>query len=135
MPGTASQHDAEGRHLLVTLPGCARPSLDDVAAIERVVRRAAAATGAHVLQVISHHFEPHGVTALALLAESHASLHTYPEAGVVFWDCFTCGAECDPRRSVAILVEALQPQVIEEEEIARSANPTHGPTRQAMPAG
>ena len=56
------------------------------------MRRAAAATGATVLQVICQRFAPQGVTALALLAESHASLHTYPEAGLAFWDCFTCGA-------------------------------------------
>src|SRR5512141_3054641 len=120
-----SQHDPEGRHLLVTLAGCPRPLLDDAPAIERAVRRAAAATGAHVLQVISRQFEPHGVTVLALLAESHASLHTYPEAGVAFWDCFTCGAECDPQRSVPILIEALRPNAIRQEEIARSAHSQH----------
>ena len=111
--------DAHGRHLLLRLTGCSPALLDDEAALEALVRRAAAATGATVLQVICQHFEPHGVTALALLAESHASLHTYPEAGLAFWDCFTCGAACDPARSAPVLIDALQPAAVARQQIAR----------------
>jgi S-adenosylmethionine decarboxylase proenzyme len=115
----ASAYAPHGRHLLLTLAGCPAALLDDQPALEALVRRAAMATGATVLQVISRRFAPQGVTALALLAESHASLHTYPEAGVAFWDCFTCGAACDPARSVAVLVAALRPATLTRQEIAR----------------
>ncbi|NTV65349.1 MAG: adenosylmethionine decarboxylase, partial [Oscillochloris sp.] len=108
-----------GRHLLLTLTGCPSQALDDLAGLENLVRRAAAATGASVLQVVCHHFTPQGVTALALLAESHASLHTYPERGLAFWDCFTCGAACDPTRSIAVLTEALKPEHVQQQEIQR----------------
>ena len=95
------------------------PLLDDRPCLESLVRRAAEATGATVLSLQAHHFEPHGVTVLALLAESHMSLHSYPETGVVFVDCFTCGA-CDPRRSVPILTAALRPAEVREELIDRA---------------
>ena len=95
--------------------------LDDLPALVELVRRAATATGATVLEVVSHRFAPQGVTVLALLAESHASLHTYPERGGAFWDCFTCGPTCDPSRSVTLLAEALRPASLTREEIGRSA--------------
>jgi S-adenosylmethionine/arginine decarboxylase-like enzyme len=55
-----------------------------------------------------------------LLAESHASLHTYPEAGMVFWDCFTCGDSCDPLLSVEVFKNALQPKDVHVQVILRS---------------
>jgi S-adenosylmethionine decarboxylase len=113
-----SHHAARGRHLLLTLSGCPPARLDNHAALEALVRAAAEATGATVLQVASHHFEPYGVTALALLAESHASLHTYPEQGVAFWDCFTCGT-CDPANSAAVLIEALSPSRVTQQLLTR----------------
>lgn len=109
---------ARGRHLLATLNGCPADLLDDPAVLEVLARRAAEATGATVLGVQAHHFDPHGVTVLALLAESHLSLHSYPERGVLFVDCFTCGA-CDPQRALPILCSALRPTSISEQVIAR----------------
>jgi S-adenosylmethionine decarboxylase proenzyme len=50
---------------------------------------------------------PHGVTVVAMLAESHASVHTYPELGASFVDVFTCGESADPERAVRLLAEAL----------------------------
>jgi S-adenosylmethionine decarboxylase proenzyme len=108
-----------GQHLILTLSGCTAPILDDQPCLEALVRRAAEATGATVLSIQAHRFEPHGVTVLALLAESHMSLHSYPEAGLVFVDCFTCGA-CDPRRSVPVLTAALRPAAVREELIERA---------------
>ncbi len=108
-----------GQHLLLTLSGCTAPILDDQSRLEALVRRAAEATGATVLGIQAHHFEPHGVTVLALLAESHMSLHSYPETGAVFVDCFTCGA-CDPRQSVPILTAALRPAEVREALIDRA---------------
>lgn len=113
-------HEPAGRHLLVTLSGCPPAILDDEQSLRAVVEQAATATGATVLQVSAHHFAPQGVTALALLAESHASLHTYPEAGLAFWDCFTCGSACDPERSLEVLARLLQPAAITKQTVSRS---------------
>jgi S-adenosylmethionine decarboxylase len=116
----APEHLPSGRHLLLTLSGCPPALLDDRTALEQLVRRAAEAAGATVLQVLAHRFAPQGVTALALLAESHASLHTYPEHGAAFWDCFTCGPACDPERSAAVLIDALRPAGVERRLVERA---------------
>ncbi|HEY1016366.1 MAG TPA: adenosylmethionine decarboxylase [Herpetosiphonaceae bacterium] len=115
-----SAHEPAGRHLLVTLSGCPPALLDDEQSLRAVVAQAAAATGATVLQIIAHRFSPQGVTALALLAESHASLHTYPEAGLAFWDCFTCGSDCDPERSLEVLERSLRPATIAHQTVPRA---------------
>jgi S-adenosylmethionine decarboxylase len=114
-----SAFPARGKHLLVTLSGCSFDLLNNQEEMVALTRLAATSTGATVLDVIAHSFAPQGVTALALLAESHASLHTYPEAGVVFWDCFTCGDTCDPLRSIDELKYALNPSQLQTELILR----------------
>jgi S-adenosylmethionine decarboxylase len=74
------------KHKILTYIGCEQCecSRED---FERAVR----ATGAKVLRTISHRFQPQGLSILTLLAESHASLHTYPEYGFCYLDVFTCG--------------------------------------------
>lgn len=113
------QYEAVGTHLLLTLRGCAISVLNDEVQLRELAKQAAESTGATVRQVLSHRFSPHGITVLIVLAESHASLHTYPESGVVFWDCFTCGSVCKPNLSVPVLVEALQPVTFTEELVSR----------------
>jgi S-adenosylmethionine decarboxylase len=105
----APEYVSQGRHLMLTMSGCPSELLDNEEFLKRMAFRAVAATGATVLQVTSHHFDPQGVTILVLLSESHASIHTYPESGVIFWDCFTCGWTCQPERSIDVLVDALKP--------------------------
>lgn len=102
-------HIAQGRHLLATFAGCSEAILNDERMLRQLVQQAATDTGAAVLDVMSYQFAPQGVTVLAMLAESHASLHTYPEQGVAFWDCFTCGWSSDPHLSIDSLQAALQP--------------------------
>ncbi len=111
--------EARGTHLLLTLKDCA-VDLNDEALLRDVVDRAAKATGATVLQLTSHRFHPQGITVLAVLAESHASLHTYPESSTVFWDCFTCGDTCVPEKSIDVLTEGLKPHTINKQIVSRS---------------
>ncbi|MBX9722910.1 MAG: adenosylmethionine decarboxylase [Candidatus Obscuribacterales bacterium] len=115
-----SVYEAKGRHLLLTLEGCDLEFLSDEQFIRDLTFEAATASGATVLHVSSHKFEPHGVTAVAVLAESHASIHTYPESGVVFWDCFTCGDICKPELSIDPLVCKLSPSEVRHQIIERS---------------
>ena len=112
-------YEACGTHLMLTLKNCSPEMLNDRYALGQLVREAATATGATVLETHSYQFAPQGVTALAVLAESHASMHTYPEVGTVFWDCFTCGTTCSPELSVQVLVDALKPEAINKQVIAR----------------
>jgi S-adenosylmethionine decarboxylase len=112
-------YEARGRHLLLTLFGCSGQNLNDEAFLRELTMRAATASGATVLQLASHKFQPQGITAVAVLAESHASLHTYPESSVVFWDCFTCGDSCDPMQTVQVLVDALEPSKTDAQIVER----------------
>jgi len=116
---TAIEYEANGSHLLLTLSGCSGELLNDEEKLRELAHKAATATGATVLQLASHRFDPQGVTVLVLLAESHASLHSYPESGVLFWDCFTCGQECRPELSTPVLVAALEPSKISEQIVER----------------
>ena len=99
----ASQHRCAGRHLLVECFGAlaAKSAVD----LEALLRRAAAAGGARVLSCHMHGFGDAGVTGVALLAESHITVHTWPERGYAAFDLFLCGG-CDADRAAAVIVGA-----------------------------
>ena len=112
-------HEAVGQHLLVTFKNCAADVLNDIDSLRDLTMRAAVATGATVLNICAQKFEPQGVTVVAVLAESHASLHTYPEVQKVFWDCFTCGSACDPAKSIDVLSAGLKTKDIAAQIVER----------------
>jgi S-adenosylmethionine decarboxylase len=99
-------YEAAGRH--VTVDGrCADPALlNDASALLGVMTDAVTAAGATVLGELAHAFSPQGVTALLLLSESHASIHTYPEIGAYMADIFTCG-DVDPVPAARAIAAAL----------------------------
>ncbi len=87
---------AYGRHVLVDICDAAADMLNDVERLEHSLVSAAVAEGVTVLGTLKKAFEPAGVTILLLLAESHVSLHTYPDQGKAFFDAFTCGTNYEP---------------------------------------
>ena len=108
-----------GQHVLAELEGVDPGLLDDEQFLRDTLHSALVRSDATVCQVIAKHFEPQGVTVLALLSESHASLHTYPENGSIFVDVFTCGHRAQPERAVRLLAEALQPDSVQTQTIRR----------------
>lgn len=109
----------DGRHLLADLHGCRAP-LDDAALLERALRDAAAAASATVLDVRLHHFgEGQGVTGVALLAESHISIHSWPEHGYAALDFFLCGRRHDLDAALAAIVAALDPAEVRTQSVRR----------------
>lgn len=82
---------AGGRHLLVEFRGCDPTQLDDCTLTEQVLVAACKHAGCHVLHFHFHKFQPQGVTGIVVLAESHASVHTFPEEQYAALDMFTCG--------------------------------------------
>jgi S-adenosylmethionine decarboxylase len=96
-----------GHHVLAEFEGVDPGPLDDVDFLLATLQSALRAAGATVCDVVSKQFVPQGVTVIALLSESHASLHTYPELGSVFLDVFTCGERADPELAMKLLAEAL----------------------------
>src|SRR6476469_3385935 len=112
----ASSYD--GRHLIAELHGCA--GLDDAGLIERALRDAAEAAGATLLEVRLHSFGPgQGVTGVALLAESHISIHTWPERDYAAVDIFMCGRRNDVDAALGVIAAALGAARIETHDIAR----------------
>lgn len=96
-----------GQHVFAEFEGIDPALLDDVAFLRVTLERSLDQAGATVCDVVSKRFVPQGVTVLALLSESHASMHTYPEVGSVFLDVFTCGNRADPELAMRLLAEAL----------------------------
>jgi S-adenosylmethionine decarboxylase len=80
---------SKGRHLILDLYDCDPGILDDYDELTRLLEVALKMAGATILRVIGEKFEPQGVTILALLAESHASIHTWPELGYCAIDLYT----------------------------------------------
>ncbi len=106
-----------GTHLLIDLSGA--ENLDDLPAIETALKEAALAGGATILNSDLHHFEPNGgVSGVVILAESHITIHTWPEKGFAALDVFMCG-ECDPYRSIPVLKRAFKPTAIQVSESRR----------------
>jgi S-adenosylmethionine decarboxylase len=97
-----------GRHLLIDFWDVRH--LQDAPQIEHAMRDAANACGATVLDVILHSFGDNaGITGVAILAESHISIHTWPEINYVALDVFVCGA-CDPHKALNVLRSTFEPQ-------------------------
>lgn len=96
-----------GKHYLLNLYGCSSSLLDDELFIINLITEAAIKCGATILQTASHKFHPQGVTGILLLAESHISIHTWPEEGKAAVDCYTCG-ESDPKIACDLLLEKFE---------------------------
>jgi S-adenosylmethionine decarboxylase len=98
----------QSKHLLLELYGCNYGKLNDESFLRCSLNRAAKLAKATVLNLISNKFEPQGVTAIALLAESHISIHTWPESNYSAVDIFTCGQTMKPELASQYLIETLK---------------------------
>jgi len=93
--------------------------LDDLDLVEKFMRDAIAASGATLLHLHLHHFTPFGgVSGVAVLAESHLAIHTWPERSYAAIDMFVCG-DADPSRMIPVLHEAFSPGEIDVVELYR----------------
>jgi S-adenosylmethionine decarboxylase proenzyme len=88
--------DALARHCIIEYYGCPAETLDDPEKVQRLMCDAAAAMGATIVASEFHHFNPHGVSGMVVISESHLSVHTWPEYGYAAVDVFTCGTVIDP---------------------------------------
>ena len=100
--------DFHGNHILLELYGCNREKLNDELYLRCQLNYAAKLAKASVLNIVSNKFEPFGVTAIALLAESHLSIHTWPESYYSAIDIFTCGRNMKPKLASQFLIESLE---------------------------
>lgn len=113
----------KGQHLLAELIGSSYAQLNDQDLIVKALRQAILRGGATLLDIQSFRFEPHGVTAFAILSESHASIHTYPEKGSAFLDVFTCG-HCKPEVIAEEIATVLGGKLENQRVLERTNVPT-----------
>ncbi len=99
--------NALGRHILVELHDCDREALNNLDLIREVMLKAAIDCGAVVLGESFHRFSPQGVSGVVVIAESHISIHTWPEYGYAAADVFTCGTSVNPEIAAQVLIEKL----------------------------
>ncbi len=97
----------QSKHLLLELYRCDYEKLNDESFLRCTINNAAKFSNAKVLNLISNKFDPQGVTAIALLAESHISIHTWPESQYSAVDIFTCGQNMKPETASKYLIQAL----------------------------
>jgi S-adenosylmethionine decarboxylase len=94
--------------------------LADARLVRRALRKAVAAAGLTLLDIKLHRFgRGRGITGVALLAESHISIHTWPESGYAALDLFMCGRASDPSKALAALEAALKPERVKVRRFRR----------------
>ena len=112
-----SSVDCAGRHFIADFYGAQQ--LNDIEVMEMALTKAAQVAGATLLHIHLHTFaDGGGITGVALLAESHISVHTWPETNYAAFDAFMCG-NAQPEKAVAFLEEVFKPERVEVKEILR----------------
>ena len=99
---------ALGIHLLIEFCSCNRYKIDDINYLETIMSQAAEVAGATVLRTAFQDFNPQGVSGVVIIAESHLTIHTWPEHGYAAVDIFTCGSSVDPWKAVGFLKQELE---------------------------
>ncbi|MFM1847832.1 MAG: hypothetical protein RL417_1306 [Pseudomonadota bacterium] len=115
-------------HILVDCWGVSSEISNSAPRLEALLREAAAAAGATVLESKTHTFSPHGVTTFVLLAESHVALHSWPEDGYVSFDVLMCGGEVE--RALEVLLQGLAPERHTTQVVMRGGEQAPGGPRE-----
>lgn len=111
--------EALGRQILVEFYDCESNSINDVEYIEKAMLNAAKAADATIISHNFHKFSPYGVSGMVVIAESHISIHTWPEYNYAAVDIFTCGDTIDPWTIQEFLKEAFSSQNVSSMEMKR----------------
>lgn len=110
---------ALGRHILLELHGCDAGALNDVEALEKSFVTAAQESNATVLRTAFHKFNPHGVSGVVIISESHLTVHTWPEYEYAAVDIFSCGDKMDVEKAMEFLTQKLASRWVNRVEIKR----------------
>lgn len=113
------EYEFVGRHFVASYYGCDVVALSNFRELKEIIKKASMAAGAQVLGESDYVFPPSGYTMVALLSESHASIHTYPEKQSCFVDLFTCGVNCSAEKFDEVLRDYLKPTSSSREFLVR----------------
>ncbi|HWR83207.1 MAG TPA: adenosylmethionine decarboxylase [Candidatus Deferrimicrobium sp.] len=108
-----------GRHLIAEFSDCNRESLNNLPLLERLLKEAVRVSGATLVRSVFHRYHPQGVSGVVVIAESHLSVHTWPEYGYAAVDYFTCGNSIDPYKAFEYLKDELSCRNAQLTEIKR----------------
>ncbi len=111
--------NALAKHLLLELKDCDKEMINDLSFLKSTLLAAAEEAGATVLGESFHQFNPHGVSGVVIIAESHLFIHTWPEYGYAAVDIFTCGNSVQPERAAQMLIEKIGAKNYSIQEIPR----------------
>lgn len=110
---------ALGKHLLIELYDCEPGTLNDLAAVSSTMVEAAHLVSATIINVAEHKFQPLGVSVVVMIAESHLSIHTWPEHGYAAVDLFTCSETMTPSTVIGFIQDAFGSKRVTSMEVHR----------------
>ena len=99
-----------GRHVLVELNDCPRDLIDSTSSLESVMKSCAVEAGATIVSSHFHRFAPQGVGGVVIIAESHLTIHSWPEHGYAAIDVFTCGKSAIADHIARLLIDRIGAQ-------------------------
>jgi S-adenosylmethionine decarboxylase proenzyme len=99
--------------------GCCKDIIDNVDVVKEILAKATESAKATLVDVVCHRFSPYGVTGVAILAESHISVHTWPEYGYAAGDIFICGNIINPQNAASFMIEAFHAKETSTLELKR----------------
>ena len=108
-----------GRHLILEMWDCSSDAVNNIEDIKEILVETAKVIKATVIDIVCHHFSPYGVTGVAILAESHISIHTWPEYKYVAADIFLCGCAISPQVAASYLTQAFHAKEVSLAEFKR----------------
>ncbi len=111
--------DPLGEHYLIELYKCDRELLDNLGVVSDTMLEAARLAGATVIDERFHKFSPQGVSGVVVIAESHLSIHTWPELGYAALDLFTCNHDMNIHTAMDLLRQTFKPEDVEIRYLAR----------------
>lgn len=117
--GEDLDHQFYGRHFIITFKDCDVDAMNNIDGLKAAFLQGIKDAGATCLGTCDYTFDPHGFTMIALLSESHASIHTYPEYGSCFIDVFTCGTNCKNELFEQSIAQYLNPGTTERVYLER----------------
>jgi S-adenosylmethionine decarboxylase proenzyme len=116
---------ALGRHLLAEFYECDSKGLNDKDFLRLILRKAASEAGATVVTDVFHEFNPHGISGVVVIAESHLAIHTWPEYDFAAVDFFTCGNDIAPDLAMEYLRTGLKANHFSIVELKRGVMDRH----------
>lgn len=110
---------ALGNHLIIELYECNQKKINNLEFVEKTMLDSARESGAEIIKSAFHKFNPHGVSGIIVIAESHFSIHTWPEYGYCALDIFTCGDTIQGEKALKFLKKEFKAKNISVIETKR----------------